>query len=108
MGRGGGTPPATRWTARSIASALRAPDFDVAAPGFVEACIACFGSVTAARSAAAKRTRVWTKAMVISERQARAGRGLVGVGGLVRAPAIRLFGSTDAALAAAARRSAGG
>jgi hypothetical protein len=47
--------------------------------------------------------RTWSKATVIAELQARTRRGLKGVGRLLRDPAIRLFGSTEAALAAAAR-----
>jgi hypothetical protein len=37
----------------------------------------------------------------VAELQARARRGLQGVGRLLREPAVRLFGSTEAALRAA-------
>jgi hypothetical protein len=50
--------------------------------------------------------RRWSKATVIVELQARARRGLKGVGRLLREPAVRLFGSTDVALRAAAQRGA--
>jgi molybdenum-dependent DNA-binding transcriptional regulator ModE len=90
-----------RWTPGRIQRALRTPGFDIAAPRFVAACIEHFGSVTAARASAAQRKRGWSKATVIAELQARAQRGLPGVGRLLRAAAVRLFGSTDAALRAA-------
>jgi hypothetical protein len=93
------------WTPARIRRALREPRFDVANPVFVAACIEHFGSVTAARAEAARglRQRTWSKATLIAELQARARRRLTGVGRLLRDPAIRLFGSTDAALQAAAR-----
>jgi len=91
------------WTPARIRRALREPRFDVANPAFVAACIEHFGSVTAARAEAARgqRQRTWSKATLIAELQARARRRLSGVGRLLRDPAIRLFGSTDAALQAA-------
>jgi hypothetical protein len=96
---------ATAWTPRRIAHALRVPGVDVVDPTLVEACIRHFGSVTAARAAATRRQgqRQWSKATVIAELQARARRGLKGVGRLLRDPAVRLFGSTEAALQAAAQ-----
>jgi len=95
---------AARWTPERIRRALGEPSFDVANPVFVAACIEHFGSVTAARAAATRgqRQRTWSKAMVIAELRARARRGLKGVGRLLREPAVRLFGSTEAALHAAA------
>jgi hypothetical protein len=96
---------AIRWTPARIRKALHEPGFDVADPAFVAACIDHFGSVTAARAAAAQHQRVWSKATVIAELQARARRGLKGVGRLLRQPAVRLFGSTEAALEAAAHAS---
>jgi hypothetical protein len=92
------------WTPDRIRRALRAKTAGVAAPAFVAACIEHFGSVTAARADAARgqRQRVWSKATVIRELRARASRGLKGVGRLLREPAVRLFGSTEAALQAAA------
>lgn len=92
------------WTPDRIRRALRAKTAGVADPAFVAACIEHFGSVTAARADAARgqRQRVWSKATVIRELRARAGRGLKGVGRLLREPAVRLFGSTEAALQAAA------
>jgi hypothetical protein len=57
-----------------------------------------------ARRGGARAGRLrWTRATVIAELQARCQRGLKGVGRLLRAPAVRLFGSTAAALAAATR-----
>lgn len=96
---------ATAWTPRRIAHALRVPGVDVVDPTLVEACIRHFGSVTAARAAAIRRQgqRQWSKATLIAELQARARRGLKGVGRLLRDPAVRLFGSTEAALQAAAQ-----
>jgi len=98
---------AVRWTPARIRRALREPSVDAANPAFVAACIEHFGSVTAARSAAARGhgARIWSKATVIAELRSRAGRGLKGVGRLLREPAVRLFGSTEAALQAAAARS---
>lgn len=92
------------WTPQRIRQALRDPRADLADPELVEACIQHFGSVTAARAAAerSQRRRTWSKAKVIAELQARGRRGLAGVGRLLRGPAIRLFGSSEAALAAAA------
>ena len=90
---------AVAWTPQRIRKALRGPGADPLDPGLVAACIDHFGSVTAARTSAAQRT--WTQATVIAELQARARRGLAGVGRLLRDPAIRLFGSTEAALRAA-------
>ena len=92
-----------RWTPDRIRKLLRTPGFDVAAPGFVAACIEHFGSVTAAQASIEQRARpqAWSKARLIAELQARARRRLPGVGRLLRGPAIRLFGSTDAALRAA-------
>jgi hypothetical protein len=102
--RGARKLPATAtWTTGRIRRALREPSFDRADPGFVAACIAQFGSVTAADAAARPRRRAWTKATVVSELRARADRGLRGVGPLLRAPSLRLFGSAEAALAAAGR-----
>lgn len=94
--------PAAAWTARRIRRALRVPGVDVVDPELVAACIGHFGSVTAARAAVARRQRQrqWSKATVIAELQARSRRGLKGVGRLLRDPAVRLFGSTDAALRA--------
>jgi len=94
---------AIRWTPGRIRQALGEPGFDVLDPVFVTACISHFGSVTAARASAERRRhrRTWSKATVIAELQARARRGLKGVGRLLRAPAVRLFGSTEAALRAA-------
>jgi len=94
---------AVEWTADRIQQALRERGFDVGNPAFVAACIHHFGSVTAARASIARRQRAWSKAMVIAELQARAQRGLQGVGRLLRDPAVRLFGSTEAALQAAAQ-----
>jgi hypothetical protein len=94
---------AIRWTPDRIRQVLRTRGFDVAAPAFVAACIEHFGSVTAARAAVGQRERAWSKATVIAELQARQHRGLPGVGRLLRGPAVRLFGSTEAALEAAAR-----
>jgi hypothetical protein len=93
------------WTPAHIRRAFREPRFDVANPIFVAACIEHFGSVTAARAAASRgqRQRTWSKETLIAELQARARRGLAGVGRLLRDPAVRLFGSTDAALRAAAQ-----
>jgi hypothetical protein len=87
------------WTPQRVRKALRAPGGEPLDPGLVAACIDHFGSVTAARAAAVQRS--WSKAKVIAELQARARRGLTGVGRLLREPAVRLFGSTDAALRAA-------
>jgi hypothetical protein len=100
--------PASLWTPARIRRALREPGFDVLDPAFVAACIDHFGSVTAARASAARhqRQRMWTKATVLAELQARARRGIPGVGRLLRDPAVRLFGSTEAALRAAAQRDA--
>lgn len=95
---------ATSWTPSRIRRALRQPGFE-ADPAFVAACIAAFGSVTAARTAA--RRRSWSKAAVIAELRARSRRGLRGVGRLVREPAVRLFGSAEAALRAARAEGAG-
>jgi len=94
----------TPWTPRRIHQVLREPDVDVADPQLVAACIYHFGSVTAARAAVARaqHQRQWSKVTVIAELQARTRRGLKGVGRLLRDPAIRLFGSTEAALRAAA------
>lgn len=92
------------WTRDRIRRALREPGFDALDPAFVAACVHHFGSVTAARASARQPGRRWSKAMVIAELQARARRGLKGVGPLLREPAVRLFGSTDAAVRAAARR----
>lgn len=94
-----------RWTPDRIRQGLRTPGFDVAAPEFVAACIEHFGSVTAARASAEQRprTQTWSKAKLIAELQARSRRGLEGVGRLLRDPAVRLFGSTEAALRAAAQ-----
>jgi hypothetical protein len=91
------------WTARRVRQALREPGVEVADPDLIAACIYHFGSVTAARAAVARRRdqREWSKATVIAELQARAQRGLKGVGRLLRDPAVRLFGSTEAALEAA-------
>jgi hypothetical protein len=91
------------WTPARIRRALREPGFDVLDPAFVAACISHFGSVTAARASATRRQRqrTWSKATVIAELHARARRGLPGVGRLLRAPAVRLFGSVEAALRAA-------
>ena len=91
------------WTPARIRRALREPGFDVLDPAFVAACISHFGSVTAARASATRRQRqrTWSKATVIAELHARAGRGLPGVGRLLREPAVRLFGSAKAALRAA-------
>jgi len=96
---------AIRWTPARIRRALGEPGFDALDPGFVAACISHFGSVTAARASAERRRRqhTWSKATVIAELQARLRRGLEGVGRLLRAPAVRLFGSTEAALRAAAQ-----
>ena len=96
---------AIRWTPGRIRQALGEPGFDVLDPGFVAACISHFGSVTAARASAdrRRRQRTWSKATVIAELQARSRRGLEGVGRLLRAPAVRLFGSTEAALREAAQ-----
>jgi hypothetical protein len=93
------------WTRRRLQRALRAPAVDLADPDLVAACVRQFGSVTAAHAALARGRgrRRWTRATVIAELQARSQRGLKGVGRLLRAPAVRLFGSTEAALAAAAR-----
>ncbi|HEX2685827.1 MAG TPA: hypothetical protein VHN14_04385, partial [Kofleriaceae bacterium] len=101
--------PATQWTPDRIRRALREPGFDVTAPAFVAACFDHFGSMTAARASAAQkdRQRMWSRATVVAELQARARRGLRGVGRLLRDPAVRLFGSVDAALRAAARPKAG-
>ncbi|HEY6180578.1 MAG TPA: hypothetical protein VIX73_39320, partial [Kofleriaceae bacterium] len=97
--------PALPWTPQRIRQALRDRKVEIADPEFVAACIEHFGSVTAARAAAVRSRgkRTWSKATVIAELQARTRRGLKGVGRLLRDPAIRLFGSTEAALAAAAR-----
>jgi len=94
----------TAWTPRRVLQALREPRVDAVDPGLVAACIDHFGSVTAARAAAARRQgqRQWSKATVIAELRARERRGLKGVGRLLRDPAVRLFGSTEAALQAAA------
>ncbi|HEX4417999.1 MAG TPA: hypothetical protein VH165_08880 [Kofleriaceae bacterium] len=65
-----------------------------------------FGGVHAARAAAglpALLRTAWTRPMMIAELQARARFGRKGVGRLLRQPAIRLFGSIEAALADAAR-----
>ena len=96
---------ATPWTPQRIRKALREPAVDVVDPQLVAACIDHYGSVTAARTAAAprQRRRQWSKATVIAELQARSRRGLRGVGRLLRDPATRLFGSTEAALVAAAQ-----
>jgi hypothetical protein len=93
------------WTPARIRRAFGEPSFDVANPVFVAACIEHFGSVTAARTAAGRgqRQRTWSKATVIAELQARMRHGLTGVGRLLREPAVRLFGSTEAALQAAAQ-----
>lgn len=95
---------AIQWTPARIQRALREPGFDVAEPAFVAACIRHFGSVTGARASAARhqRQRAWSKAAVLAELQARARRGLKGLGRLLRDPAVRLFGSAEAALRAAA------
>ncbi|HEX2689256.1 MAG TPA: hypothetical protein VHN14_21690, partial [Kofleriaceae bacterium] len=95
--------PAIQWTPDRIRRALREPGFDVTTPALVAACIDHFGSVTAARASAAQkdRQRTWSRATVVAELQARARRGLRGVGRLLRDPAVRLFGSTEAALWAA-------
>jgi hypothetical protein len=100
-----GVPVQAPWTPQRIRQALRDPRVDIADPDLVAACIEHFGSVTAAQAAAtrSRAKRVWSKATVIAELQARARRGLKGVGRLLRDPAIRLFGSTEAALAAAAQ-----
>jgi hypothetical protein len=92
------------WSKDRILRALRDPGFGALDPAFVAACVHHFGSVTAARAAARAPQRRWSKATVIAELQARARRGLPGVGRLLREPAVRLFGSTEAALRAAARR----
>ena len=96
---------ASPWTPQRIRTTLRDSRVDLADPELVAACIEHFGSVTAAQAAAARSRarRTWSKATVIAELQARARRGLKGVGRLLRDPAIRLFGSTEAALAAAAQ-----
>jgi hypothetical protein len=96
---------ATPWTRRRVRKALREPGVDLTDPELVAACLYHFGSVTAARAAVARGQgqRQWTKATVIAELQARSRRGLKGVGRLLRDPAVRLFGSTEAALAAAAQ-----
>ena len=94
------------WTPQRIRKALRVAGVEPLDPGLVAACIDHFGSVTAARAAAVQRS--WTKAMVIAELQARAARGLAGVGRLLREPAVGLFGSTEAALRAAAHPQPGG
>ncbi len=96
---------ASPWTPGRIRQALGEPGFDVLDPAFVAACIYHFGSVTAARASAERRRRrrTWSKTTVIAELQARARRGLKGVGRLLRAPAVRLFGSTEAALRVAAQ-----
>jgi hypothetical protein len=100
---------AIAWTPDRIRRALRDPRFNVVDPSFVAACVYHFGSVTAARAAATRTTqRVWSKATVIAELLARARRGFKGVGRLLREPAVRLFGSTDAALQAAARSGSAG
>jgi hypothetical protein len=95
---------ATPWTPQRIRKVLREPGVDHADPELVAACIDHFGSVTAARAAAERqqRRRQWTKELVIAELQARSRRGLKGLGRLLRDPAIRLFGSAEAALHAAA------
>jgi hypothetical protein len=97
------------WTPARIRRALREPSFDAANPVFVAACIEQFGSVTAARADAERgqRQRTWSKATVIAELQARMSHGLAGVGRLLREPAVRLFGSTEAALVAAAETQPG-
>ncbi|HEX3764009.1 MAG TPA: hypothetical protein VHW23_35180 [Kofleriaceae bacterium] len=97
--------PAAPWTPRRVQQVLRDPGVDLADPELVAACIRHFGSVTAARAAVARagRRRQWTRATLIAELQARSRRGLRGVGRLLRAPAVRLFGSTEAALAAASQ-----
>jgi hypothetical protein len=100
---------AIAWTPDRIRRALRDPRFDVVDPSFVAACVYHFGSVTAARAAATRTSqRAWSRATVIAELLARARRGLKGVGRLLREPAARLFGSTDAALQAAAQASTAG
>jgi len=91
------------WTAARIQRALRDASFDRGDPRFVAACIALYGSVTAARVAAAPTRRSWSRATVLAELQARVARGLTGVGKILREPAIRWFGSTEAALEAAGR-----
>ena len=98
-----GVPMPAVWTPQRIRQALRDPRTDLADPELVAACIQHFGSVTAARNVAlrSQNKRTWSKTTVIAELQARAGRGLKGVGRILRDPAIRLFGSTEAALAAA-------
>ena len=92
------------WTKDRIRRALRDPGFGALDPAFVAACVHHYGSVTAARAAARGAQRRWSKASVLAELQARARRGLPGVGRLLREPAVRLFGSTEAALRAAALR----
>jgi hypothetical protein len=95
---------AIAWTPNRIRRALRDPRFDAVDPSFVAACVYHFGSVTAARASATRtRQRAWSKATVIAELRARARRGLDGVGRLLREPAVRLFGSTETALQAAAQ-----
>jgi len=91
--------PTAAWTPQQIRKALREPGSEPLDPGLVAACIEQFGSVTAARASAVRRS--WSKATVIAELQARARRGLPGVGRLLREPAVRLFGSTEAAVRAA-------
>jgi hypothetical protein len=94
---------AMAWTKDRIRRALREPGLDALEPAFVSACVHHFGSVTAARASARQPARRWSKATVIVELRARARRGLEGLGRLLRGPAVRLFGSTDAALRAAQR-----
>jgi hypothetical protein len=98
-----GVAMAREWSAKRLRQALRDPRTDLADPELVAACIQHFGSVTAARAAVLRGEgrRAWSRPTVIAELQARARRGLKGVGRLLRDPAIRLFGSTEAALAAA-------
>jgi hypothetical protein len=98
---------AIAWTRDRIRRALRDPRFDAIDPSFVAACVYHFGSLTAARASATRtRQRTWSKATVIAELRARARRRLGGVGRLLREPAVRLFGSTETALQAAAQSGA--
>jgi hypothetical protein len=97
----------------SLASSKAPPHFVAAARGertltraLHHAVQRYFGGVHAARAAAglpALLRTAWTRPMMIAELQARARFGRKGVGRLLRQPAIRLFGSIEAALADAAR-----